>query len=42
VPVYNVAMPLMKRSFPDAPPFRVLDLGPEQDPAPVLWGGLPR
>jgi Icc-related predicted phosphoesterase len=35
VPVYNVAMPLMKRSFPDAPPFRVLDLGPEQAPAPV-------
>ncbi|MDB4929210.1 MAG: hypothetical protein JWM10_1694 [Myxococcaceae bacterium] len=26
VPVYNVAMPLMKRAFPDAPPFRVLEL----------------
>lgn len=26
IPVYNVAMPLMKRAFPDAPPFRVLDL----------------
>ena len=26
-PVYNVAMPLMKRAFPDSPPFRVLDLG---------------
>jgi Icc-related predicted phosphoesterase len=24
--VYNVAMPLMKRAFPDSPPFRVLDL----------------
>lgn len=26
-PVYNVAMPLMKRAFPESPPFRVLDLG---------------
>ena len=25
-PVYNVAMPLMKRAFPESPPFRVLDL----------------
>jgi len=26
IPVFNVAMPLMKRAFPDSPPFRVLDL----------------
>jgi Icc-related predicted phosphoesterase len=26
VPVYNVALPLMRRIFPDQPPFRVLEL----------------
>ena len=26
VPVYNVAMPLMRRHFPDGPPFRVLEV----------------
>lgn len=25
-PVYNVAMPLLRRSFPDQPPFRILDI----------------
>lgn len=25
-PVFNVAMPLMRRTFPESPPFRVLDL----------------
>jgi Icc-related predicted phosphoesterase len=25
-PVYNVAMPLLKRTFPDRPPFRVIEL----------------
>jgi Icc-related predicted phosphoesterase len=27
VPVYNVAMPLLLRRFPDRPPFRLVDLG---------------
>jgi Icc-related predicted phosphoesterase len=26
IPVYNVAMPLLMRAFPDAPPFRVVEL----------------
>jgi Icc-related predicted phosphoesterase len=26
VPVYNVSMPLLMRSFPDQPPFRVFEL----------------
>jgi Icc-related predicted phosphoesterase len=26
VPVYNVAMPLLRRCFPDKPPFRIIDL----------------
>ncbi len=26
-PIYNVAMPLLKQAFPNAPPFRVLELG---------------
>jgi hypothetical protein len=26
VPVYNVAMKLLQRSFPDRPPFRILQL----------------
>jgi Icc-related predicted phosphoesterase len=26
VPVYNVSMPLLKRHFPDRPPFRILEL----------------
>jgi hypothetical protein len=26
VPVYNVSMPLLARSFPDRPPFRVFDV----------------
>jgi Icc-related predicted phosphoesterase len=26
VPVYNVAMKLLQRSFPDRPPFRILEL----------------
>jgi Icc-related predicted phosphoesterase len=30
VPVYNVSMPLLKRTFPDRPPFRVLEV--ERDP----------
>jgi Icc-related predicted phosphoesterase len=30
VPVYNVSMPLLKRHFPDRPPFRVLEI--EREP----------
>jgi hypothetical protein len=26
VPVYNVSLPLLRRIFPDKPPFRVLEL----------------
>jgi Icc-related predicted phosphoesterase len=31
-PVYNVAMPLLRRSFPDQPPFRILEI-PQLDPS---------
>jgi Icc-related predicted phosphoesterase len=26
IPVYNVAMPLLKRTFPDQPPFRLVEI----------------
>ena len=26
VPVYNVALPVLKREFPDRPPFRLLEI----------------
>lgn len=29
IPVYNVAMPVLERSFPDQPPFRVIELAVE-------------
>jgi Icc-related predicted phosphoesterase len=32
IPVYNVSMPLLKRRFPDEPPFRLIEL-PVQQPA---------
>src|SRR5262245_24366004 len=28
VPVYNVALPLLERAFPDRPPFRVIEIPP--------------
>jgi Icc-related predicted phosphoesterase len=31
-PVYNVAMPLLKRAFPDHPPFRVIELPKARTP----------
>jgi Icc-related predicted phosphoesterase len=31
-PVYNVAMPLLKRTFPDHPPFRVIELPKARTP----------
>jgi len=37
VPVYNVSMPLLRRSFPDRPAFRVLELERSQ-PEPVSNG----
>jgi len=27
VPVYNVAMPLLKKIWPEQPPFRVIEIG---------------
>jgi Icc-related predicted phosphoesterase len=36
IPVYNVSMPLLRRSFPDRPAFRVLEL--ERTAAPVPNG----
>jgi Icc-related predicted phosphoesterase len=40
VPVYNVSMPLLKRAFPDRPPFRVLEL--EREELPSTDGHVPR
>lgn len=34
VPVYNVSLPLMRRRFPDRPPFRLLDLPNGAKPEP--------
>jgi Icc-related predicted phosphoesterase len=34
VPVYNVSMPLLTRTFPDRPPFRVFDVPVERDTSP--------
>jgi Icc-related predicted phosphoesterase len=42
VPVYNVSMPLLTRSFPDRPPFRILELAADEasaQPTPVLARG---
>ena len=43
VPVYNVSMPLLARSFADRPPFRVFDVpvgeGAANQPTPVLARG---
>ncbi len=43
VPVYNVALPLMRRFFPDRPPFRVIELTPTptQPEAPAGKAGRP-
>jgi Icc-related predicted phosphoesterase len=41
VPVYNVSMPLLRRQFPDRPPFRVLEV--ERDEGEVVSNGhVPR
>jgi len=41
VPVYNVAMPLLKRCFPDRPPVRFVDIAPPSDPEPERRSGVP-
>jgi Icc-related predicted phosphoesterase len=38
VPVYNVAMPLLARSFPDRPSFRVFEVPVGEKPAAVPFG----
>ena len=32
-PVYNVALPLLRRAFPDRPPFRLVELAVPARPA---------
>ena len=32
-PVYNVSMPLLARTFPDKPPFRVFDIAVVEEPS---------
>jgi hypothetical protein len=41
VPVYNVSMPLLTRTFTDRPPFRVFDV-PVGTPASVTLAAAPR
>lgn len=31
IPVYNVAMPVLERAFPDQPPFRIIELAVDQE-----------
>jgi Icc-related predicted phosphoesterase len=38
VPVYNVAMPLLARSFPDRPAFRVFEVSTGEQPAAAPFG----
>jgi hypothetical protein len=38
IPVFNVAMPLLKKTYPDRPPFRVIEVDPDA-PSPVANGG---
>ena len=33
-PVYNVAMPLLRKLFPDKPPFRMIEVDPDVPPEP--------
>jgi Icc-related predicted phosphoesterase len=40
VPVYNVAMPLLRRTFPDRPPFRLVEI-PLSTDVPVSAPALP-
>lgn len=34
VPVYNVSLPVLRRSYPDQPPFRMIELLPEAESEP--------
>ena len=38
VPVYNVAMPLLRRTYPDRPPFRIIEVPVERAPQPENGG----
>ena len=40
-PVYNVAMPLLKKSFPDRPPVRFVEIEPPHDPERERRSGMP-
>jgi Icc-related predicted phosphoesterase len=40
-PVYNVAMPLLKKSFPDRPPVRFVEIAPPSDPDRERRSGMP-
>jgi Icc-related predicted phosphoesterase len=42
VPVYNVSMPLLTRSFPDQPPFRIFDLPVGDAPQVVSFSAAER
>ena len=37
IPVYNVALPVLRAHFPAAPPFRLLEIDPAAEPPP--WSG---
>ena len=34
VPVYNVATPLLRKYFPDKPPFKIIEVNPDEPPRP--------
>jgi Icc-related predicted phosphoesterase len=38
VPVYNVALPLLRRTYPDRPPFRIIEVPVERAPQPANGG----
>jgi len=40
-PVYNVAMPLLKKAFPDRPPVRFVEIAPPDDPERERRSGVP-
>src|SRR5205807_10430914 len=43
VPVYNVAIPLLRKTFPDQPPFRILEvpMPPPLEPETALASRVP-
>ena len=38
VPVYNVSLPLLRKRFPERPPFRLIELGAEHEKAMSVEG----